>query len=193
MGKTVYSWGGSVENYGGTANPPGHLAGGGLGGNLTGMTRYTDVVAGTGISQSSGNDIFGNVVSAQVSCCNQKSFAMTEATYWSKPSQTTSGNPPGIYLTRGATYDFNTLTPTSATDPNSQTTSYGYDVSGNPTSVGLPTGATSSTGYNIWSEPTGSTVSYDDAGVNKTITTTASYDGWGDYVVHHIITLMWCS
>src|SRR6185503_9194868 len=144
-------------NYGGAANPPGHVTPAGPRGNVTVVTKYTDVVAGTTTAQSGSVDKFGNVVQAQVSCCDQKSFTHTEDTYWSKPSQTTSGNTSGIYLTTSADYDFNTLTPTSGTDPNNQTTSYSYDVWGNLLYAGLPTGATSSTGYNIWSKPTSST------------------------------------
>jgi len=119
---------GGMENYGGSAAPPGHLSSYDTSkttrGNVTDVTSYSDVVLNTSVTQSSKKDIFGNTTKAQVSCCNQKSFTMTEATYWSKPAQTISGDTSGIYLTRSAGYDFNTLMVTSETDPNNQTASY---------------------------------------------------------------------
>ncbi len=185
IGKTVMSYDsplGGMEGYGGTANPPGHLSSYGTSyatrGNLTGVTKYPDL-GGAGVTHSNKTDIFGNVTKAQVACCDEKSFTMTEATYWTKPSQTTSGNTSGIYLTSSAGYDFNTLTTTSNTDPNNQTTTFSYDSQQNPTGFTSPAGATGTTAYNVWSAPTSKSFTYSEGGVNKTITETAVYDGWG--------------
>jgi YD repeat-containing protein len=154
IGKTVYSYDnpmGGMEGYGGTANPPGHLSSYDTTyttrGNLTGVTKYPDL-GGAGVGNGSKTDIFGNVTLAQVACCDQKSFTMTSATYWTKPSQITSGNTSGIYLTSSAGYDFNTLTETSATDPDAQITTVSYDSAQRPTGFTAPTGATGSTVYN---------------------------------------------
>jgi YD repeat-containing protein len=188
IGKTVYAFDnysgmGGMENYAGLASPPGHLSSYGTSqttrGNLTDATTYSDVGAGTSVTHSSKLDIFGGTTKAQVDCCNQKSFTMTEATYWSRSSQTTSGDPSSIHLTSSASYDFNTLVATSQTDPDNQTTTYSYDAQQHPTGFTSPTGANGTTGYNAWSEPTSSTVSYNDGGVNKTISTSAVYDAWG--------------
>jgi RHS repeat-associated protein len=181
VGKTLYSYDnsmGGLENYGGSANPPGHLTGYGPLGNVTGVTTYSDVAAGTSVTRSSKIDIFGNVTVAQVSCCDQKSFMMTQATYWAKPSQTTSGNMSGIYLTSSEGYNFNTLTATSATDPDGQITSYSYDAAQRPSGFTSPTGATGSTAYNVWGDRTSSSVTYNDVGTSKTRTQTNSYDAW---------------
>ena len=182
IGKSLYGYDnsmGGVENYGGSANPPGHLTGYGPLGNITGTTTYSDVTGGVSVTRSSKIDIFGNVTVAQVSCCDQKSFTMTQATYWAKPSQTTSGNMSGIYLTSSEGYNFNTLTATSATDPDGQITSYSYDSAQRPSGFTSPTGATGSTVYNVWGDRTSSSVTYNDGGTNKTITQTATYDAWG--------------
>jgi RHS repeat-associated protein len=188
IGKTLYGYDnylgmGGMENYAGLASPPGHLSSYDTSqttrGNLTDATTYSDVGVGTSVTHSNKVDIFGGVTKAQVDCCNQKSFTMTEATYWSKSSQTTSGDTSGIYLTSSASYDFNTLVATSQTNPDNQTTSYSYDAAGNPTGFTAPTGANGGTSYNAWSEPTSSTVNYNDGGVNKTITTSSVYDAWG--------------
>src|SRR6185295_1906384 len=186
IGKTVYGYDnplGGTEGYGGTANPPGHLSSYGTGftprGNLTDVVTYSNVGAGTSVTHSNKTDIFGNVTLAQVACCDQKSFTMTQATYWAKASQRTSGNMSGIYLTSTAGYNFNTLFLTSATDPDGQITTYSYDSWGNPTAFTSPTGATGSTTYNVWGEQATSSVSYNDGGTNKTRTQTNIYDAWG--------------
>jgi RHS repeat-associated protein len=190
VGKTVagydsYSAMGGMENYGGTAAPPGHLSGYDTSnttrGNMTAVTTYSDL-SGSGVTRGSKIDIFGGVTKAQVSCCNQKSFAMTEATYWSRSSQTTSGDTSGIHLTSSAAYDFNTLNATSETDPDGQIAAYNYDSQGNLTYRSLPTGLTVSSTYGAWGEPASSAVSYTDGGANKTITTSQVYDGWGQEI-----------
>lgn len=190
VGKTVigydsYSAMGGMENYGGTAAPPGHLSSYGTStttrGNVTGVTTYSDL-SGGGVTRSNKVDIFGGVTKAQLSCCNQKSFTMSEATYWAKPIQTTSGDSLGIHLTTNAVYDFSTLTTTSQTDPDSQTTSYSYDVAQRPAGFTSPTGATGTINYNAFGEKTSSTFSYTEGGIMKTISTSAVYDGWGQLI-----------
>jgi RHS repeat-associated protein len=186
IGKTSYAYDNyaamaGMENYAGTASPPGHLSNYDTSkttrGNLTGVTSYSDL-GGSGVTRNSKLDIFGGITKAQVSCCNQKSFAMTEATYWSRASQTTTGDTSGIYLTSAAVYDFNTLAATSNTDPNNQTTTYSYDLAQRPTGFTSPTGANGSTSYNAWGDPTSSTTNYSESGSNKIITTSMVYDGW---------------
>lgn len=186
IGKTVMAYDaplGGMEGYGGTANPPGHLSSYdtsmGLRGNLTGVTKYTDVVGGTSVTHSNKTDIFGNVTAAQVACCDQKSFTMTEATYWAKASQTTSGNMSDIYLTSSTGYNFNSLSPTSQTDPDGQITTYSYDAAQRMTGFISPTGASGASAYNVWGQPTSSSMSYTEGGTNKSVTQSAVYDGWG--------------
>jgi RHS repeat-associated protein len=187
VGKTVvgydsYSVMGGMENYGGTAAPPGHLSiydtSKTTRGNPTGVTTYADL-SGGGVTRSNKIDIFGGVTKAQVSCCNVKSFTKTEATYWTAPSETTSGDTSGVHLTSSASYDFNSLTTTSQTDPHNQTTSYSYDAAQRPTGFTSQTGASGSTAYNVFGEKTSSTMSYTEGGVNKNVSTSAVYDGWG--------------
>jgi YD repeat-containing protein len=187
VGKTVvgydsYSAMGGMENYGGTAAPPGHLSSydtsNATRGNVTGVTTYSDL-SGGGVTRNTKIDIFGGVTKAQVSCCNQKSLTKTEGTYWTKPSQTTSGDSSGIHLTSAAVYDFNTLQPTSQTDPDNQTTSYSYDAAQRPTGFTSPTGASNAIAYNVFGEKTSSTTTYTESGVNKYVSTSAVFDGWG--------------
>ncbi|MFY9570792.1 MAG: hypothetical protein WAV20_05290, partial [Blastocatellia bacterium] len=148
-------------------------------GNVTGTTQWVDIAGGTVIQRLAKYDIFGNVVKAQVSCCQEKDLTITDETYWSQPQEETSGDPNGAHQTTSTEYDFNTSLPVSAKDAGDLTTTFGYDAALNPSSVTLPTGATANAGYDYGNLSSSSSVSYDDGGVLKTLTSTAQYDGWG--------------
>lgn len=173
---------GGMENYGGFANPPGHLSSYNttvtVRGNVTGTTQYTDIAANTSITRLKRYDIFGNVVTAQVSCCNSKSFTCTETNCWGMPEQETDGNPSGPQTTSSSVYDFNTSVVMSQTDPNNLQVSYNYDQLLRPSQAFLPTGAIESRTYNDAAMSMSNVVSYVEGGLNKTLTTTQVYDGW---------------
>ena len=182
---------GGMENYGGTANPPGHLSwfdsSNTARGNVTGVTQWTDLTAGTTIQHLAKYDIFGNVVKAQVSCCLEKDLTNTQDTYWSQTDTETSGDPNGVHQTTSTDYDFNTSLPVSATDAGGLVTNISYNAALNPSSVTLPTGAIASAGYNYANLSSTKTVTFSDMGMNggtygpvtRTLTTTTNYDGWG--------------
>src|SRR5262249_14156332 len=69
-----YSAMGGIENYGGSASPPGHLSSYDntktVRGNMTGETDYTDVSASTTVTRLMKLDIFGNATQQQLACCN---------------------------------------------------------------------------------------------------------------------------
>ena len=146
---------------------------------MTGVSEWTDLQAGTTITHLAKYDIFGNVVKAQVSCCQQKDMTKTEATYWSQPDSVMSGDPNGVHETTSTDYDFNTSLATSRTDAAGLVTDIGYDATLSPTLVTLPTGATAQAGMNYATLTSTSTQTYDEGGVTKTITSTTQYDGWG--------------
>jgi RHS repeat-associated protein len=188
IAKTTYTFDdynamGGMEDYGGLANPPGHLssynAAVTVRGNVTGTTQYSDLVTNTSITRLKRYDIFGNPLKLQVSCCNQKSFTSTETNYWTVPEQETDGVPPGANTTSSNVYDFNTSAVTSETDPNNLQVSVNYDQFLRPTQWTLPGGATVSRTYNDAAMSLTTTVSYWDVGsVYKSLTTTEAYDGW---------------
>ncbi|MFY9610348.1 MAG: RHS repeat domain-containing protein, partial [Blastocatellia bacterium] len=175
-----------MENYGGTANPIGHLswydANFTTRGNVTGVTEWTDLQAGTTVQHLAKIDIFGNVVKAQVSCCQEKDLTITDATYWSLPDIETSGDPNGVHTTTSTDYDFNTSLAASHTNAAGLTTNIGYNAALQPSFVSLPTGASASSNFNYGNLSSTSYVEYDDLGTQKTITTTTNYDGWGRVV-----------
>jgi RHS repeat-associated protein len=119
------------------------------------------------------------LVKAQVTCCNQKNYTFDISNYWSRPLQLTDGDPTGIHLTGTAAYDFNTSLVTSQTDPNNLTTSYSYDGALRLQQKTLPTGASVTTTYNDAALTASSTMTYVEAGQNRSITSSAVYNGWG--------------
>jgi len=102
-------------------------------GNVTQVTRYSNASALTGpISRNFAYDMLGNLRSAQVDCCVQKTFAYDASTKYAFPTSITSGSSPT--LTTASTYDSQFRLSTS-TDENSQSVSYGYDAFDRVTTV----------------------------------------------------------
>jgi RHS repeat-associated protein len=183
IAKTTYTYDnyaalGGLQDYGGTATPPGHLLGIN-GGNMTGETQWTDIANNLSIIRLAQIDIFGNVVKAQLSCCNQKTMIMDQSTYWSNATQVTRGASGGPQLTDTVTYDFNTSKKTGLLDPNDLSTSYQYDANLRPIIANLPSGATATFGYNDSSLFSTVGLNYTDGGVNMSPTGTTYSNGWG--------------
>ncbi len=175
---------GLIETYPGQPLPPGYLSsydGVSARGNVSAVTKWTDLATNTSTTKNTYYDKYGNLVKAQVSCCQEKRYTLTQNTYWSKPEQVVSGDPNGVNLTSTAAYDFNSGTMMNETDPNNQTTSYSYDAMARPAQVISPTGASATIGYGAWG-PTSSSLSYSEGGATKTFTTSAVYDGWGQVI-----------
>ncbi|MBI2679290.1 MAG: RHS repeat protein, partial [Candidatus Koribacter versatilis] len=130
-------------------------------GNVTKVTRYTDPVALTGpIVRNSSYDILGNLVAADLDCCNRRTWSFIGDDSYSFPSSTTSGS--GVTLTHSFTY-YGTGLLHTVVDPNSQTTTFQYDSADRTTSVTRPNGSAVTT-------------SYDDAAGSPTVTQTTPID-----------------
>jgi YD repeat-containing protein len=100
-------------------------------GNVTGVTTYPDATSSSGtITHSTTYDIAGNVMTAQVDCCQSKSFTYSDMGGnhdYAYAISVTSGNPSGVHLTTSATYDYDTGLPATTTDENGQVTEYSYN------------------------------------------------------------------
>src|SRR5207249_2647931 len=102
-------------------------------GNVTSVTTYPDANSSSGaIAHSTTYDIAGNVMTAQVDCCQLKSFTYSGAGTgqphdYAYVTSVTSGNPSGTHLTTGAAFDYNTGLIGTTTDENSQTTTNYYN------------------------------------------------------------------
>ena len=99
-------------------------------GNVTSVTTYPDATTTSGaITHATTYDIAGNVMTAQVDCCQSKSFTYSSANDdYAYPVSVTNGNPGGVHLTTNVSYDMNTGLVATTTDPNSQVTYFSYNT-----------------------------------------------------------------
>ena len=97
-------------------------------GNITSTTRYSNASAGTGATtRSLTYDTTGNVLTAQVDCCQLEQWIYNSTTVYAYPSSVTSGAT-GSQLTTSASYDLGTGLITGSTDPNNQVTHFNHDA-----------------------------------------------------------------
>jgi len=168
--------------------PPGHDLGYNASytvrGNVTGTSKWYDIVNNLSYTWLRKIDVFGATVKEQLSCCNEQTQTATQTYYWSLSEYITKGAAGGMQLTTSRTYDFNTGVTNHTTDPNNLTTTVTTrDAAQRPTLVTTPSLATSGVTYNDSTLSVTGSKSYDDNGTQKTITTTTDYDGWGR-VIH---------
>ena len=99
-------------------------------GNVTSVTTYPDATSTSGtITHATTYDIAGNVISAQVNCCQSQSFTYSSANHdYAYAVSVTRGNPSGLHLTMNTSYDMNTGLVASTTDANSSVTNFAYNV-----------------------------------------------------------------
>jgi RHS repeat-associated protein len=132
-------------------------------GNPTSVTTYTDpVTPGGGITKNFYYDSLGNLLQADVNCCQQESWNYALTTQYAYPASVTRGTG-GSQLTTNYAYNSYTGLLASVTDENGQTTSYTYnDAMRRLTRITRPDAA------NI-------DYSYDDT--NRIVTTTSPLQG----------------
>jgi RHS repeat-associated protein len=185
---TSYSYDGygSIVGYSQQSSAPGHLSNYDstytLRGNVTTVARLTDVAHGTSTSRSATYDVFGNQITINVDCCNQKTFTYNQDTYWSQPDQTSDGGSSGPTLTNSSSYNFNSSAVTSRTDANGLATNFNNNSWLEPTQISPPGGASFGLGYDDWGAPNSSSMSYTDGGVNKSFSASVTKDGWGNAI-----------
>ena len=132
-------------------------------GNITSATRYTNASAGTGATtRSLTYDTTGNVLTAQVDCCQLEQWNYNSTTVYAYPSSVTTGAT-GTQLTTSATYDLGTGLITSSTDPNNQVTHFNYDALERISSETGPLN-------------TSKTFTYDDSSASPSVTQTTAVD-----------------
>ncbi len=98
-------------------------------GNPTAVTTYTNAAAPSGgVTKNKYYDALGNLVQADVDCCQSEKWTFSSATQYSYPDSATTGATGGPQLTRSYTYNPYTGHTASLVDPNNQSTSYSYDI-----------------------------------------------------------------
>lgn len=132
-------------------------------GNPTAVTTYTTPGTPTGgIIRHFTYDWFGNLLTAELSCCNTKTWTYSSTYQYSQPTTIQNGTSPSLTTT----YAYNQYTGlvTSSVDPNGLETDYTYDYLRRPLSVSQKNGST-----------TGQSISYtyvDAAPFSSTVKTT---------------------
>jgi RHS repeat-associated protein len=108
-------------------------------GNQTSVTTYaTDpVTPSMGVTRYKSYDQLGNVVSADLSCCQQKTWSYSTATDFAYPDSITRGSSAPV-LTTSATYDLDLGLVVTSTDENGQTGTFTYDSMGRVTDLKRP-------------------------------------------------------
>jgi RHS repeat-associated protein len=160
---------------------PGHNDGYGCSatgrGNPTSVTNYTNAAAPSGaITKNFTYDSFGNVVQADVDCCQQKKWNFSAATQYSLPDSEVSG-PAGNQITTSFTYNQYRSWLSTMTDPNGLVTTYYRDGLDRPTATVRPDGVSISGSYTdgVGSSGTG-TIPIQGSDSRKT---TAKLDNFG--------------
>ncbi len=98
--------------------------------NLTSVTTYTDpVTPAGGITKNFTYDSLGNLRTAQLNCCQQKTWNYSNTTHYAYPDSVTSGSG-STSLTTASTYDNNSGIVLSITDPDNLVTNLAYDIMG---------------------------------------------------------------
>jgi RHS repeat-associated protein len=134
-------------------------------GNPTQVTTYLSPnTPSNGVSKNFTYDWFGNLLTAQINCCQTKTWSYSSATQYSQPDSVTSGTS-APQLTTTYTYDTDTSLQLTATDPDGLVANSSYDFLRRPTRMWQTVGST-----------TGASVSYSYDDTHFTTTTTAAID-----------------
>ena len=117
-------------------------------GNATTITKYTNATVPSGpIALNSYYDMFGNLVKADLSCCDSKAWTYSATTQYAYPDSDTCGAAGGPQVTTSYTYNSHTGQKASLTDSNNQVWSYAYDTMRRPTTTTRPDNAQVATSY----------------------------------------------
>ena len=119
-------------------------------GNPTSVTTYlAPATQGSPLTKNFTYDFFGNLLTAQLNCCQNKTWGFSSASTtqnYSLPDSVTTGSSPSLKTTY--TYYLPTGQVHTATDPNGLITNAAYDYLRRPTSVSQTSGPSVSMSYN---------------------------------------------
>jgi RHS repeat-associated protein len=147
-------------------------------GNPTQITTYlAPATQGNGISKNFTYDWFGNLRTAQVNCCQNKTWGYSSASAtqnYSLPDSVTSGSSPSLKTTYA--YYLPTGQVNTATDPNGLITTFSYDYLRRLTQASQNSGATALLSYNDTAFTATTTASIDSS---KSVKQISSLDTLG--------------
>ncbi len=119
-------------------------------GNLTSVTTYLAPSANPPsqpIVKNFTYDVFGNKLTAQLNCCQSKTWTFSATTSYTFPDSVTTGSG-SLQLAAQYTYNLATGNVATVKDPNNLTVQYSYDGTGRVTGVTRPDGSKFSIAYN---------------------------------------------
>src|SRR6266478_4706277 len=110
-------------------------------GNPTQIKTYlAPATQGNPITKNFTFDWFGNVITAQLNCCQNKTWAYSAATQYSQPDSVVSGTSPTLTISN--TYNQYTGLLLTSTDPNNLKTTATYDFLRRPLTISQANGST---------------------------------------------------
>jgi len=149
-------------------------------GNPTAVTTYlAPATQGTPITKNFTYDWFGNLLTAQLNCCTQKTWSFSSGTQYSQPDSVTSGSSPN-QLTTSYNYNLYLGLATKSTDPNNLVTNYSFDFLRRPTQISQVNGQTVTYSYNDTTFVTTVKTTIDSS---KSVQQVTSVDGLGHTLV----------
>lgn len=147
-------------------------------GNPTSVTTYlTPGTPANGITKNFTYDFFGNLLTAQLNCCQNKTWGYSSASTtqnYSLPDSVTTGSSPSLKTTYA--YYLPTGQVNTATDPNGLVTTLTYDFLRRLTQASQASGPSVSTSYDDTNFITATTTSID---ASKSVKQIVSFDKLG--------------
>jgi RHS repeat-associated protein len=141
-------------------------------GNATSVTTYTSPsVPSGGITKNFTYNSLGDLLTAQVNCCQQETWTYSTTTAYAFPDSVTTGTS-APQLTTSMTYDLNMGLMLTSTDPNSLKTTLTYDNMGRPLTSTVGSNPATTYTYNdsgTWTAQVCSPVQGTNTGCQKTI------------------------
>jgi RHS repeat-associated protein len=98
-----------------------------LRGNITAVRTFSKISPAESTTRRVRYDIFGNMVEAELSCCEVKTFSFSSATAYAQPDSIRSGEEAGLSLVTTYQYNYFTGLLENGTNPDGLLTVYGYD------------------------------------------------------------------
>lgn len=146
-------------------------------GNPTSVTVYLGASSATGgITKNFTYDSLGNLVKADVDCCQQEQWNFSATTQYAYPDSVVRGPSGGPQLTTSSTFNSSTGLVATSTDENGQTTSFSYDYLKRLTTITRPDNAQITYAYNDAQRTVTVTTPIQSGSSQQQVTT---YDGLG--------------
>lgn len=139
-------------------------------GNPTSVTTYlTPATPANGVTKNFTYDVFGNILTAQLNCCQTKTWTYSATTNYSQADSVTRGTSPTQLATSSTYSAYNGLLLTDK-DENNQVTQYSYDLLNRLTTLTRPDSNLVTNAYDDVNFLTSTTIPIDSSRSGKQVT-----------------------